>query len=431
MDDRQLVVRMIAYMERKLAEPLDMDGLARHAGYSPNRLRQKFFRVMGDTPSGYLRKRKLTEAAKEILGGGKIVEVSLKYGYSSQDNFTTAFRSYFGVPPGELSRIDAKYKLFISRLREEFSIMEVANLHQPPFCSTLMGCVKGAADYFDYDLSQAQLFGLTGHAFLINIHEDLCSGSPYNWDHKWFYALLENLGIRHEGSYRSTKETPLEERSRMEASFKAHLDRGELCMLSFMEHQLFCGYDETGFLLLQPWECQSEYEIKQLNYQGWDQCLETQGWVQFDLFERCSPRGTFRERLKEALRQAAVLYRSPEPYESPQCRIGQGAYRNWISFIEEKGGDVHGHWWNAMVWMECRRQGARFFQEIRELELVPSAEIRRCCASLEELFDGLADRMDQLKDRKLDDRRKVALLRECLGVEGEVIPLLLEMEKGL
>lgn len=74
---------MIAYIEKNLIRPITAEEVAAVSGYSLNRFRQKFFNVTGDTPSGYLRKRRLTEAAKEILAGGRIIEVALRYGYSS------------------------------------------------------------------------------------------------------------------------------------------------------------------------------------------------------------------------------------------------------------------------------------------------------------------------------------------------------------
>lgn len=42
---------MVAYIEGHLVEPINGEGLALHAGYSYNRLRQKFFAVTGDTPA--------------------------------------------------------------------------------------------------------------------------------------------------------------------------------------------------------------------------------------------------------------------------------------------------------------------------------------------------------------------------------------------
>jgi AraC family transcriptional regulator len=67
---------MITFMEQNLTQPLTTEELSDKSGYSVNRFRQKFFNVTGDTPSGYLRKRRLTEAAKEILSGKRSLDIS-------------------------------------------------------------------------------------------------------------------------------------------------------------------------------------------------------------------------------------------------------------------------------------------------------------------------------------------------------------------
>lgn len=174
------------------------------------------------------------------------MDVGMKYRYSSQDNFTTAFRSYFGVPPKELCSIDSKYQRFVGRLREEVNIMEIDELAQPPLNTTLMGCMKGAVDYFDYDLTTPMLYGLSGHAFMVNIHKDLCPSGPYVWNHNSFYELMARQGISRTEAFCFDKETPELERRSVEEKIKKHLDGGNLCMLTFLEHQLFSGYDERN-----------------------------------------------------------------------------------------------------------------------------------------------------------------------------------------
>ncbi len=406
---------MIAYIEENLVRPLDAEKLALRSGYSLNRLRQKFFNVLGDTPSGYLRKRKLTEASKEILAGGKILDVCLKYGFSSQENFTTSFRSYFGVPPKELYNIDSKYKRFISKLREEFSIMEIVNLKQPPLCSSLMGCIKGASDYFDLDLSTPMLYGLTGHAFLINIHKDLCPSSPYCWNHNSFYKLSGDLGIHHSDSYCFTKETPREERKAADDRMRKHLDNGNLCILTFLEHQLFCGYDEKGYMILQPWGGKSGAEIPLLTFDTWDECIDREGWVMFDLLEKVPHEKAMINNIRRGLEYTLELFRSPEKYEEKDYKIGHGAYRNWIEFIKRNGGNNHGHWWSASVWTESRRFASEFFLELKEMEEVKKST--ELCDSLSETYTRIASCLDKAKEKELADKKKLALLGECAELE--------------
>jgi AraC-like DNA-binding protein len=417
MNDRLLIVKMIAYIEQNLVESINSEEMALQSGYSLNRFRQKFFNVTGDTPSGYLRKRRLTEAAKKILSGEKIIDVALQYGYSSQDNFTTSFRSYFGVTPKELYNIDDKYKKFITKLREEFSIMEIVNLKQPPFNTTLMGCVRGASDYFDNDLSSPMLFGLTGHAFLINIHKDLCPSGPYVWKKEKFFDLLKEIGIEKKAGYEFCSETPLEKRRELEVEIKRYLNDGSLCILNFMEHQLFSGYDEKGFIFLQPWNGKASSEIPALTYGTWNQCLQKEGWVHFSVISRAAVKRDIIEIVKIALQYALELYREPGKYEIEMYKIGYGAYENWIDAVNRGLGREHGHWWNGMVWSECRHFASSFFNELSEL--LEEKNQKDICRDLKEIYEKIACNLSIAKEKTPEAKEKIRLLTESSKLEKE------------
>ena len=51
----------------------------------------------------YIIERRLIRAGEEILNGGKIIDVALKYGYSSHNGFTKAFEKKFGLPPSKVN----------------------------------------------------------------------------------------------------------------------------------------------------------------------------------------------------------------------------------------------------------------------------------------------------------------------------------------
>ncbi len=329
MNDLQLVVQMIAYMEQNLTEDLHLEDLAGKSGYSANRFRQKFYHVTGDTPSGYLRKRRLTEAAKEILSGKRSLDISLDYGYSSQENFITAFRGYFGITPAELFAMDAKFKRFYSRFREVLNIMEIADLKQPPLNSTDMGCIKGASDYFDNDLSTAMVYGLSGYGFMINIHRDLCPSGPYVWNRERFHSLLRDQGVDFQRAYRIDRSHSREERMKVEEDLKDYLNRGWVCVLGYLESQLLSGYDEEGFIFLSPWE-KAPTVVPRMTFGSWEECLEREGWAYFNIY---APRGDRLDLLTSVRRSweyALELYRTPEKHASEGYRINYGGLENWI-----------------------------------------------------------------------------------------------------
>ncbi|HTP60156.1 MAG TPA: AraC family transcriptional regulator, partial [Spirochaetia bacterium] len=307
MDDRLLVVKIAAWLEAHLADARSKD-VIEISGYSETRLRQKFYSVTGETPAAYLRKRRLSEAAKEIMAGARIADTALKYGYSSQDNFTTAFRTWFGVTPGELQVMDRAYRGFMERMKEPLNIMQIEKLAQPSLDTTLMGCMKGAADYFDFDWSAPMLFGLSGHAFLINIHPEACPSSPYVWNHQRFYGRMERLGIRRKQELELRKGAAAADIRDVEDRVKAHLNAGSICLLDYLEHQLVSGYDDKGFVFLKPWNGMAPSEVQSLSFGTLGECLDKEGWVHFTLLEKASPATDLQAELPDALSLAAELY---------------------------------------------------------------------------------------------------------------------------
>jgi AraC family transcriptional regulator len=56
--------------------------------------------IIGMTPAEYVRRRRLTLAARELTSTNvKVIDLALKYGYDSPDSFTRAFRNIHGVTP--------------------------------------------------------------------------------------------------------------------------------------------------------------------------------------------------------------------------------------------------------------------------------------------------------------------------------------------
>lgn len=420
MDDRSLVLEMIAYIERRLTNGLEARDLVDWSGYSFNRLRQKFFAVTGDTPSGYLRKRRLTEAAKELLAGERIVDVALKYGYSSQDNFTTAFRSRFGVTPKELSLMDAKYRRFIANLREVYSIMELTDLKQPPFCSTLMGSLKGAADWFDLDLDVPLFFGLSGHAFLINMHKTLCPSGPYAWDKAGFKRCLANLGILIKEEFWFDPDTSLEKREQTDSFIRASLNEGKLAMLEFLEYQLINGFDETGYTFALPWNGQADSERKRLSFGSWEECLGPELFVGFKLLEKGELRADFPAMLRDALDYGLDLWKNPTRHVcSPDYGIGFDAWSNWEAGVKTGHGGEHGNWWNAMVWAENREMGAAFFEETADL--VEGAEAAAAARAAAAAYRATAPLIRELGERERPDAEKLERIVACRAKDAEFV----------
>lgn len=92
----------LSYIEENLTKTVDYKEAARIACCSEYHFTRMFSFLAGITLSEYIRRRRLTLAALELSHSDiKIIDVALKYGYTSPDSFTRAFQSMHGVTPSE------------------------------------------------------------------------------------------------------------------------------------------------------------------------------------------------------------------------------------------------------------------------------------------------------------------------------------------
>ncbi|BCG89121.1 AraC family transcriptional regulator [Mesorhizobium sp. 113-3-9] len=88
------------FVESHLPEAISLDDVAQSSGVSRFHVTRAFGAATGRSVMGYMRARRLTEAARRLAGGAPdILSVALDAGYSSHEAFTRAFRDQFGTTP--------------------------------------------------------------------------------------------------------------------------------------------------------------------------------------------------------------------------------------------------------------------------------------------------------------------------------------------
>lgn len=97
------VEKAIWFIEGHFAEDITLDDIAASVGLSRFYMSRAFAAVTGCSVSGYMRGRRLTEAAKILCNGAPdILCVALNAGYNSHEAFTRAFRDQFGLTPEQV-----------------------------------------------------------------------------------------------------------------------------------------------------------------------------------------------------------------------------------------------------------------------------------------------------------------------------------------
>lgn len=111
------IQRAINYIEDHLQEDLTMEVIAKQANASEFHF-QRTFMILTDLSVGeYIRRRRLTLAAKEMTTTNcKVIDVAYKYGYDTPEAFSKAFRRQHGISPSEARKYVGKLT-FYERLK--------------------------------------------------------------------------------------------------------------------------------------------------------------------------------------------------------------------------------------------------------------------------------------------------------------------------
>jgi AraC-like DNA-binding protein len=96
-------------IDRDYATPLDLDALAREAGYSKYHFARAFAATFGEPPRTYLSRRRV-ERAKSLLRTANlgVTEVCFMVGFESLGSFSALFRRLVGQSPSEYQKAAAR-----------------------------------------------------------------------------------------------------------------------------------------------------------------------------------------------------------------------------------------------------------------------------------------------------------------------------------
>ena len=96
--------RVVGFVEEHLTEEIDVAGLASSLGTTEYHIRRMFSSLAGMPLSEYVRRRRMTVAAGDVLGDGDLLGIAVLYGYGSTEAFSRAFRAVHGISPGDVRR---------------------------------------------------------------------------------------------------------------------------------------------------------------------------------------------------------------------------------------------------------------------------------------------------------------------------------------
>ncbi|QHQ63418.1 helix-turn-helix domain-containing protein [Anaerocolumna sedimenticola] len=162
--------QVIEYIEKNLEGEIDYEKITAVFGYSVYHVQRLFAMIAGVPLSEYIRNRRLSKAAVELQGGeDKVIDVAVKYGYSSPNSFNRAFKALHGVSPSDVKKDGVSIKAY------------------PPLFFELT--VKGA-QAMDYRIEKKNSFRIAG----VKLHTTMENGECYRSTPEFWHDLMKDGG---------------------------------------------------------------------------------------------------------------------------------------------------------------------------------------------------------------------------------------------
>ena len=303
------------------------------------------------------------------------------------------------------------------------------NLTQPPSDTSLLGVVQGALAHYRLDATCHEAFVLSGHAFVINIHEALCPSGPYCWNFRPVLELVGNLGLRVEeiGALAPATST-VQERAGLEAKVREAMAEGAVCGLLGLDHQLILREEEGGFQVAQPWGDAVQSTPARLSHGTWREYRAGPPVAFFKFTASEQPKPPERAALEAALDFALDAWQRPDKYAQEGYAMGDAAYAAWLRGVDADHDD-HGHWWNAVVWGECREQAGDYFQRLAAAEY-PGPVDREAARGLARQYRNLAKRLYLASDKAASTDEKRWLIAEARELDADCVARLAALRQS-
>lgn len=105
MDYREVIGEAIVFIENNLREPLNAVMVSEAVLYSYYHFHRHFLYVMGETVGSYIRSRRLTQAASELVHSDRnILDIAVGLRFESAESFARAFKKKYHLTPSAYRR---------------------------------------------------------------------------------------------------------------------------------------------------------------------------------------------------------------------------------------------------------------------------------------------------------------------------------------
>ncbi|MGC9361867.1 MAG: hypothetical protein ACP5F3_02955 [Candidatus Syntrophosphaera sp.] len=298
--------------------------------------------------------------------------------------------------------------------------------------SSFMGCVKACSDNLGCGHSADWLYGVTGYAFILNIHPVVCPSGPTAFDNSFLIGNAGALGLDFDTMNFGKWEQGFEQKQKeAHAKVLKALDAGIPTFgweLALPEYYLIAGTDSMGYLFFDM--------DRQIKHCPWENLgISEIGMVEIHSLSRLTMENEPLLQVRSALQFLGEYHSDPLKYALEGYTQGTAGYDVWIEAMRSGETDPFGLPFNARVWHEARSHAVGFLKEIKfklgeNLDYSSLDEAIKCygevVASLEEICNIYPFPATEGDLTPENATRTIELLREAKNSELKGVSHLLE-----
>lgn len=101
----------IKYIEDNLDDEIDYKHISKIFGCSESTIQRVFSLLTGMTLTEYIRRRRLTVAISDIKNNERIIDIAIKYGYSSDVSFSRSFKKMHNILPSKVRNSNVRLNM--------------------------------------------------------------------------------------------------------------------------------------------------------------------------------------------------------------------------------------------------------------------------------------------------------------------------------
>jgi hypothetical protein len=224
--------------------------------------------------------------------------------------------------------------------------------------------LKGCLDYLGIEMTDAWLYGGTGHAFILNIHEEICPSGPTAWKTNMIIDQVSFMGLMISGVFGSKYNQNLDDLQREAWNFtRKSIDDGlpvYAWEIEIPEFYVIYGYDDAGYYYSGPGADQGK------GPKSWKELGDT-GIGLVELYQvKPSTAKDVGFLIKSAFEKVLKHADNPADWIFERYASGLKGYDTWIDGLLNQKANHFGMGYNAAVWSECRNYAVEFLQEAKK-----------------------------------------------------------------